>query len=57
VLGKTSIDLVNWSDLALNPAGVAAVDQTNLPANTQRREFTLPGGDPKRFLRLSITSP
>lgn len=57
VLGKTSINLVNWSDLAVNPAGVAAADQSGVPANTQRREYTMPGGDPKRFLRLSITSP
>ena len=57
VLGETSINLVNWSDLALNPDGVAAVNQSGIPAGTQRREFILPGGDPERFLRLSITSP
>jgi len=57
VVGKTSTNLLNWTDLVSNPAGVAALDQTNLPAGTQRREFTLPGGDPKRFLRLAITSP
>ena len=57
VIGRTSTDLVNWSNLAVDPAGVAAADQTGIPAGTQRREFTLPGGDPKRFLRLAITSP
>lgn len=57
VVGKSSTDLVNWSDLGVNPNGVPSIDQTNLPANTQRREFTLPGGDQKRFLRLEITSP
>ena len=56
VVGQTSIDLVNWSDLTVNPVGVAAADQTNLPAGTERREFTLPGGDPKRFLKLQIVS-
>jgi hypothetical protein len=54
VTGKTSADLSTWVDLVTNPGGVAAADQTNLPAGTERREFTLPGGSSKRFLRLSI---
>jgi hypothetical protein len=57
VIGEYGGNLQDWLPLPLNPAGVPAVDQTGVPAGTQRRVFTLPGGDPTQFLRLSITTP
>ena len=57
VIGEYGNNLQDWLPLPLNPTGVPSVDQSGVPAGTQRRVFTLPGGDPALFLRLSITTP
>lgn len=56
VLGQSSIDLMGWTDLLVDPDGVVSSDQTGIPSGSERREFTLPGGGPERFLRLKVVS-
>lgn len=57
VIGQSSADLVTWVDLAVNSAGVASANQAGVPLGAERRDFTLPGGGPKLFLRVEITLP
>ena len=56
---STDLSLANsgFADLASNPNGVTAADQTNLLPGTERREFRTPKTGNRKFLRLKVTAP
>ena len=60
-IGQVSTDLSSanggFVDLAINPTGVTAADQTNLLPGTERREFRTPKTGNRKFLRLKVSAP
>ena len=55
VVGECSTDLVSWSPLPTNPAGTPSSNTSNVPEGFQRKDFILPAGYNKMFLRLKST--
>jgi len=55
VIGECSTDLVSWSPLPTNPAGTPSSNTSNVPEGFQRKDFNLPAGYNKMFLRLKST--
>jgi len=55
VIGECSTDLVSWSPLPNNPAGTPSSNTSNVPEGFQRKDFNLPAGYNKMFLRLKST--
>jgi len=55
VIGECSTDLVSWSPLPTNPAGTPSSNTSNVPEGFQRKDFILPTGYNKMFLRLKST--
>ena len=52
VVGEYSTNFTNWSPLTNNPAGTPSANTNNVPEGFQRRDFVVPAGSPKMFLRL-----
>ncbi|NBT24880.1 hypothetical protein EBT11_09650, partial [bacterium] len=52
VIGEYSTNLASWSPLTNNPAGTPSANTNSVPEGFQRRDFTVPSGAPKMFLRL-----
>ena len=60
-VGQVSTNLssanAGFADLATNPNGVTAADQTNLLPGTERREFRTSKTGDRKFLRLKVSAP
>ncbi|NBV97203.1 MAG: hypothetical protein EBT30_06605 [Verrucomicrobia bacterium] len=52
VIGEYSTNLASWSPLTNNPAGTPSANTNGVPEGFQRKDFTVPSGAPKMFLRL-----
>jgi autotransporter-associated beta strand protein/T5SS/PEP-CTERM-associated repeat protein len=52
VVGEYSTNLASWSPLTNNPAGTPSANTNGVPEGFQRKDFTVPSGAPKMFLRL-----
>ena len=52
VIGEYSTNLASWSPLTNNPAGTPSANTNSVPEGFQRRDFTVPSGASKMFLRL-----
>ena len=52
VIGEYSTNLASWSPLTNNPAGTPSANTNSVPEGFQRRDFIVPSGAPKMFLRL-----
>jgi autotransporter-associated beta strand protein len=55
VVGEYSTNLTGWSPLTNNPAGTPSANTNGVPEGFQRRDFSVPTGSPKMFLRLKST--
>jgi len=55
VIGEYSTNLASWLPLTNNPAGTPSSNTSNVPEGFQRKDFILPAGYNKMFLRLKST--
>jgi fibronectin-binding autotransporter adhesin len=52
VIGEYSTNLVSWLPLTNNPAGTPSASTNSVPEGFQRKDFIVPAGSSKMFLRL-----